>query len=586
MSRNQDNPPRRAGRLRAFIRFYKPHRRLFAVDMACALVIALVDLAFPMVTRHALNTYLPGRLYSAFFLIVGAMGLGYVLRTVMNYVVTYFGHIMGVRMEADMRRDIFAQLQRLSFAFYDKNRTGWLMSRVTTDLFDITELAHHGPEDLFISTVTLVGAFMYLFALQWQLALTVFVMVPLIIAFSMTQRRRMLGASAAVKERMAGINADLESSISGARTAKAFANEGYEMRKFEAGNSRFRGAKGSFYSAMAVFHSGMELLLSLLGLAVLLVGGLLMMNSGMGVTELVTFNLFVGAITSPVRKLTNFMEMFVVGMAGFHRFMDVMDEEPDIVDTPGARALDAVRGDIRFEHVRFAYGGGEAVLADINLHIAPGRTLALVGPSGGGKTTLCQLIPRFYDVQAGAVLLDGADIRTLRVADLRAQVGIVQQDVFLFAGSVLENIRYGKVDATPGEVMEAARKAEIHEDILAMPEGYDTAVGERGVLLSGGQKQRVAIARVFLKNPPILILDEATSALDTATEARIQRAFARLAQGRTTLMIAHRLSTIRDADEIAVVDEHGIAELGTHRALLAQDGVYAKLYAAQFDREA
>lgn len=575
---------KRSNRLAAFFGYYRPVRKLFALDMVCALVIALVDLAFPIVTRHTLNAYLPNQMYRAFFLIMGAMALGYCLRTAMSYIVTYFGHNMGVLMEASMRRDIFQQLQQLSFRFYDKNRTGRLMSRVTTDLFDITELAHHGPEDLFISCITLIGSFIYLFAIQWQLALALACMVPLIVAFSIAQRNRMRMASNAVKERMAGINADLESSISGARTAKAFANEPYEIQKFDEGNQRFRGAKSQFYSAMAIFHSGMEFLLSMMGLVVLLVGGLLMMRSGMSLTELVTFNLFVGTIQAPIRRLAGFVEQYVVGMAGFNRFMEIMDEQPDIVDAPDAIAMDQVAGEIAFEHVNFSYeGDGVNVLTDVNLTIPKGRTLALVGPSGGGKTTLCQLIPRFYDIQAGCIKLDGVDIRKIRLDSLRNQIGIVQQDVFLFAGTILDNIRYGRVDATMEEIVEAAKMAEIHEDILAMPDGYETLVGERGTLLSGGQKQRVSIARIFLRNPRVLILDEATSALDTTTELRIQQAFDRLTQGRTTLVIAHRLSTIKNADEIIVIGEEGILERGTHDALLTHGGAYAQLHNVQFE---
>ncbi len=577
-----NQPIKRSNRVQAFLRFYRPHWRLFALDMVCALVIALVDLAFPMVTRHALNTYLPDMLYTAFFLIIGAMTLGYMLRAVMSYIVSYFGHYMGVLMEADMRRDIFTQLQRLSFRFYDHNRTGRLMSRVTTDLFEITELAHHGPEDLFISMVTIVGALIYLFGLQWRLALPMFLMVPLIVGFSLMLRARMRKASAQVKEKMAGINADLESSISGAKTAKAFSNEQYEIDKFEQGNRRFMGAKGSFYSAMGLFHGGTEFLMGMMGVVVLLVGGVLMMDGQLNLTELITFNLFVGTITAPIKKLTSFMEQYVVGMAGFNRYMEIMDESPDITDAPDAVDLTDIKGDIAFEHVAFSYNdGGDSVLTDVNLSIPRGKTLALVGPSGGGKTTLCQLIPRFYDVQGGKVTLDGIDIRQIRLSSLRGHIGIVQQDVFLFAGTVLDNIRYGRVNATMEEVIEAAKRAEIHEDILHMPDGYDTLVGERGTLLSGGQKQRVSIARIFLKDPRILILDEATSALDTATEVKIQQAFERLAVGRTTIVIAHRLSTIQKADEIAVIGDRGVLEQGTHAQLIAKNGVYAGLTQAQ-----
>ncbi len=570
------------GNLRAFARYYKPHWKLFALDMACALVVALVDLMFPVVTRTVLETYLPSAMYRAFFIIIAVMGAAYLLRCAMQWIIAYFGHMMGVLMEADMRRDIFTQLQKLSFTFYDKNRTGRLMSRVTTDLFEITELAHHGPEDLFISVVTLVGSFIVLFSMQWKLALVLLVMVPILLAFTITQRERMSSSSRKVKERMAGINADIESSISGVRVAKAFTNEEYEIEKFQKGNERFKGAKKGFYSAMARFHSGMELLLNLMGLLVLLFGGLLIMSGELTLAQLITFNLYVASIQSPIRRLAQFVEQFNTGMAGFHRFEEIMKEQPDIADAPGAKALRDVKGDIRFEDVTFSYEEGRSVLRNVNLHIPQGEMLALVGPSGGGKSTLCQLIPRFYDVKEGAILLDGQDIRTLRLKDLRAAIGIVQQDVFLFAGSVLENIRYGRPDATIEQVIEAAKLAEIHDDIMAMPEGYDTVVGERGILLSGGQKQRVSIARIFLKDPRILILDEATSALDTATEVRIQRAFDRLAKGRTTLVIAHRLSTIKNADEIVVIGEQGIEERGTHAQLMEKGGAYRALHDAQF----
>lgn len=570
------------GNLRAFAQYYKPHLKLFSLDMVCALVVALVDLLFPIITRRTLEVYLPDKMYHAFFIIIGVMALCYVLRFAMNYVITYFGHIMGVLMEADMRRDIFTQLQKLSYSFYDKNRTGSLMSRVTSDLFEITELAHHGPEDLFISVVTLVGAFIVCFSMQWKLALILLLMVPILLFFAITQRKRMSETSRKVKERMAGINTDIESSISGARVAKAFTNENYEIDKFEAGNQSFKGAKKNFYSAMAVFHSGMELLLNSMGLVVLLVGGLLIMSGELSLAELVTFNLFVASIQSPIRRLAGFVEQFSTGMAGFHRFREIMRLNPDIVDTKNALPLKNVKGDIAFEDVSFAYNDKAMVLEHVNLSIPQGRMLALVGPSGGGKTTLCQLIPRFYDVIGGKITLDGRDIRDVRIKDLRASIGIVQQDVFLFAGSILDNIQYGRPGASMDEVIDAAKKAEIHDDIIQMPDGYNTVVGERGITLSGGQKQRVSIARIFLKNPQILILDEATSALDTATEQRIQAAFDRLAKGRTTLVIAHRLSTIKNADEIVVVTERGIEEQGSHDVLIKKNGIYAKLHDAQF----
>lgn len=582
---DQEETLPRSNRLKAFFRYYKPHLKWFILDMVCALGIALIDLAFPIVTRNILQVYLPEGLLGDFAVALIFMALGYGARCGLSYVVTYWGHMMGVLIEADMRRDIFTHLQRLSFRFYDKNRTGRLMSRVTTDLFDITELAHHGPEDVFISLVTLLGAFIYLFSMRWELALPLMIITPLILWFAISQRTRMRNASRAVKDKMAGINADLESSISGVRVAKAFANEPYEIKKFGQGNERFKTAKNGFYSAMAIFHSGMELMLNLLGVVALLTGGLLLFAGHISLADMVAYNLFVATIQAPIRRLTNFTEQYTTGMAGFSRFMEILEEQPDIADAPDAVTLPQVQGEIAFKGVTFFYDEGVNVLSDVNLHVPAGRMLALVGPSGGGKTTLCQLIPRFYEIQAGSITLDGKDIRQIRLDSLRGHIGIVQQDVFLFAGSVLDNIRYGRVDATLEEVVQAARMAEIHEDILAMPEGYDTQVGERGVMLSGGQKQRVSIARIFLKNPRILILDEATSALDTATEVKIQAAFDRLAKGRTTLVIAHRLSTIRNADEIVVIDEQGIREQGPHDQLLAQHGEYAALYHAQFRQQ-
>ena len=563
-----------------FAHYYKPHLGAFALDMGCALIIALVDILFPVITRKILYDYIPNQMMRTFILVVAAMLGLYVIRTAAQWVVTYIGHLMGVHIEADMRADIFAHMQKLGFSFYDKNRTGLLMSRVTTDLFDITELAHHGPEDLFISVVTLAGAFFVLFRIQPSLALVLMVSVPVIVVFVGMRREAMMRSSRAVKQRVAGINAEIESSISGIRVAKAFGNEDREIEKFSDCTGQYVDARRGYYKVMASFFSGTEFLMNLMGLSVICVGSYLIMKNKMDIATLVTFNMYVASVQSPIRKLTAFTEQFTQGMAGFQRFRAIMHETPDIVDAPGAQPLGNVRGEIEFRDVTFTYDAGkDAVLEHVNLHIEPGEMLALVGPSGGGKSTLCQLIPRFYEATSGSITLDGQDIRGIRLADLRASIGIVQQDVFLFAGTILENIRYGRPGATMDEVMEAARLAEIHEDIMKMPDGYNTIVGERGILLSGGQKQRVSIARIFLKNPRILILDEATSALDTATERRIQAAFDRLAQGRTTLVIAHRLSTIKGADEIIVVGDHGILERGTHEQLVAQGGIYADLAA-------
>ena len=568
------------GALREFAAFYKPHMGMFLLDMLCALIIALVDITFPVVTRKVLYDYIPNQALRTFILMMLAMLGLFILRTLAQWIVTYLGHLTGVHIEADMRAAIFAHMQKLGFSFYDKNRTGLLMSRVTTDLFDITELAHHGPEDLFISLVTLTGSFIILWRIQKTLALVLMIAVPLIVIFVATRRRNMMKVSREVKRRTAGINAEIESSISGIRVAKAFGNEDEEIDKFSHCTNEYVGAKKGYYRVMAGFFSGTELMMNLMSLSVICVGSYLIMKNKMDIATLVTFNMYVASVQSPIRKLTQFTEQFTQGMAGFQRFRAIMHEDPDIVDAPDAVPLDHVDGDIEFKDVSFAYDEGKGdVLSHINLHIKPGEMLALVGQSGGGKSTLCQLIPRFYEISSGSIALDGTDIRKIKLADLRSNIGIVQQDVFLFAGTILDNIRYGRPSATMEEVVEAAKMAEIHDDIMAMPDGYETIVGERGIMLSGGQKQRVSIARIFLKNPRVLILDEATSALDTATERKIQAAFDRLAKGRTTLVIAHRLSTIKNADEIVVVGEHGILEKGTHAQLVRQGGIYAELAA-------
>ena len=570
------------GYLRIFASYYKPHWKLFALDMVCALLICVVDLLFPVLSRYSMQTLLPGQAFAAFFALMAALGAAYVLKSVFYYIVTYWGHLLGVRMEADIRRDLFAHMQDLSFSFYDKNRTGQLMSRVTGDLFEITELAHHGPEDLFISAVTLLGAFCILLTIQWQLALVVFAVIPLFILYTALTRKKMMKASTEVKAKLAGINGEVESSLSGMRTAKAFANEAAESAKFDAANDQFRGAKRGYYRIMAFYQAGMEFFMGILSVLVIAFGGFLIMQGKMDFIDLTTFALYITTFITPIRKLSAFVEQFMQGMAGFKRFVELMRLEPEIQDAPDARSLTQVEGDISLENVTFRYErSAEPVLEHLSLHIRPGETVAVVGPSGGGKSTLCQLIPRFYDVTEGRVLVDGQDVRELKQHDLRAHIGMVQQDVFLFAGTIYDNIRYGRPDATEAEIIDAARKAEIYDDIAAMPQGFQTQVGERGVMLSGGQKQRISIARIFLKNPPILILDEATSALDSVTEAHIQSALDALAVGRTTLIIAHRLSTIRSASRIVVIDGSGIAEEGTHEELLAKNGAYAKLSRAQ-----
>ena len=573
---------KKSGYLRIFISYYRPHWKIFALDMACALCISLIDLAFPFVSRFAMSELLPGKLFQVFFVVMAAMAAAYVLKSVFYYTVAFWGHLLGVRMEADIRRDLFSHMQDLSFSFYDKHRTGQLMSRVTGDLFEITELAHHGPEDLFISTVTLVGAFLVMLSIRWELALVVFSVIPLFLIFTVITRRKMMAASTEVKVKLAGINGEVESSISGMRTAKAFANEAAEQEKFRQANDLFRGAKRGYYKAMATYQAGLEFAMGIMSVLVIAFGGFLIMEEKMDLIDLTTFTLYVTTFITPIRKLSAFVEQFMQGMAGFQRFVELMRVDPDIQDAPGAQEVREVKGDIWVDDVTFRYDpDSEPVLEHVSLHVKPGETIAVVGPSGGGKSTLCQLIPRFYDVTEGRILLDGQDVRDLQQHSLRAQIGIVQQDVFLFAGTIYDNIRYGRPDATEEEIFEAAKRAEIYDDILEMSNGFQTYVGERGVMLSGGQKQRISIARIFLKDPPILILDEATSALDSVTEARIQGAFDELAKGRTTLIIAHRLSTIRSAGRIIVIDGSGIQEEGTHAELMSKGGEYAQLYEAQ-----
>ena len=567
--------------LAIFLGYFGNHKRLFAIDILCTVGIAAIDLTFPLVTRKALYDLLPNQLYRTFFLIMAAVAVSYVLRTFLKYIVAYYGHTFGIRVEADIRKDLFAHMQELSFDYYDRNRTGKLMARLTSDLFELTELAHHGPEDLLTSTLTILGALVVMFSVRWELAIVVGLTIPVFLAVAMSMRKRMAKASAAAKEKTGHINQEIESSLSGVRTAKAFANEAAEIERFNAANEIYKTSKREFHKAMGMFHSSVEFFLCSLNVIIVGFGGYFVMRGEMDYRDLITFNLYITSFVNPMRKLSNFSELFANGFAGLNRFVEVMRTEPAIQDKPDARKLENVRGEIDVRDVSFAYDGDLAVLHHVTMQVQPGETIAIVGPSGGGKTTLCQLIPRFYDVTSGSISIDGLDIRDVTQQSLHENIGIVQQDVFLFADTVFENIRYGKPDATLHEVEEAAKKAEIYEDIVAMPQGFQTYVGERGILLSGGQKQRIAIARIFLKNPPILILDEATSALDSVTEAKIQRAFDNLAKGRTTLIIAHRLSTIRSASRIVSISDGVITECGTHQQLLETDGIYSQLYKTQ-----
>lgn len=567
--------------LRIFLSYFRPHLGLFTLDIACATVASLIDLAFPLLSRYAINSMLPAGAFRLFFTVMGIMAAAYALRGFLYYVIGYWGHTFGIRVEADIRRDLFRHMQSLGYEFYDRNRTGQLMSRLTSDLFEITELAHHGPEDLIISLLTIAGALIVMFTIEWRLALVVVVILPILILVLVLRRRKMSAVSKNVKKRTAAINAEIESSLSGIRTAKAFANERVELEKFDGANERFKVSKREFHKEMGIFTGSLEFFMSILSVAVVTVGGALIMGDRMELVDLFTFTLYIGTFTNPVRKLVNFAEMFANGFAGLNRFAELMRTEPDLQDAPDAVPLEHVRGEIDVEHVGFAYDGDLEVLDDVSLHVKPGETIAIVGPSGGGKSTLCRLIPRFYDVTKGDIKIDGLDVRAVTQESLHHAIGVVQQDVFLFADTIGNNIRYGKPGASMDEVIEAAKRAEIYDDIMQMPDGFDTYVGERGTLLSGGQKQRVSIARIFLKNPPILILDEATSALDSVTESKIQSALDALAVGRTTLIIAHRLSTIRSASRILVIGGGKIVEQGTHDELMKKNGLYAELKRTQ-----
>lgn len=567
--------------LKIFFNYYKPHLSLFIADMFCAFIIAAIDVAFPMFSRFALDTLIPNHKLKTFLILITAVLVIFFIRWLCNLFIDYWGHIFGNLVEQDMRRDVFNHLEELPFSFYDSNRTGKIMSRATTDLFDITELAHHGPEDFSISILTLLGSFALLLKIRWELAIIVIIAMPIILLIVGFSRKNFASTSKFVKETTAEINAELESSISGIRVTKSFVNEDFERNRFSKANLRYSMAKKNRFKYMAFFHSNIELCTNLLSLLTIGIGGYFIMMGRMKISDLVAANLFIASFTSPIKKLANFVEQFSTGIAGFTRFLELMQTEPEKKDDQDAKELLAARGNISFENVSFAYNSSNLVLKNLSMNITAGEKFALVGSSGGGKTTVCNLIPRFYEITEGKITLDGIDINKITRKSLRNQIGIVQQDVFLFAGTVKENIAYGKPNATDEEIITAAKRAEIHDDIIKMPNGYDTIVGERGIKLSGGQKQRISIARCFLKNPPILILDEATSALDTATEIKIQHAFDELSKGRTTLVIAHRLSTIKNAGKIAVVDEKGIAEIGTHEELIAKQGEYYKLYTIQ-----
>ena len=564
--------------IKIFFSYYKPHILIFAADMVCAFFIAAINVSFPILTRYLLATLIPQGAFKLFYCAVAfALGM-YALRWIFVWFVNYWGHYFGVKVETDMRRDVFAKLQEQSFAFFDTHLTGHLMSRATSDLFEITELAHHGPEDVMVSALTLVGSFVLLLRIRWELAIVVFVFLIATIAIAVANRKSLSNASRVVKEKTSSINAALENSLTGIRVTQSFTAESVEIEKFKKSNELYKESKKNFYKAMSTFHANVEFLIALLSVLVIALGGYFIMQGKMTLADLIAANLFVAAFSVPIGKLIFFVEQYTTGMAGFKRFLEIMRLDTSIKEESDAVELLSARGNVAFKDVSFSYNGNVPVLENINLEIKAGEHFALVGESGGGKTTICNLLPRFYDATSGSVFLDGIDIKKIKLESLRRQIGVVQQDVFLFAGTVRENIGYGNPNASEEEIILAAKRAEIHDDIMKMPEGYDTLVGERGLKLSGGQKQRVSIARCFLKNPPILILDEATSALDSATEMKIQSAFDALSKGRTTLVIAHRLSTIRNADKIAVVDDKGIVECASHEQLMALNGKYAALW--------
>ncbi|UUZ80698.1 ABC transporter ATP-binding protein/permease [Paenibacillus sp. P26] len=568
--------------IRRFFRYYRPYTKLFVLDFSCAVLAALLELCFPLAVNHIVDRLLPGKDWGLIVWACAALLALYLVSTGLNYIVTYWGHKLGINIEFDMRRQLFGHIQKLSFRFFDNNKTGHLMSRMTNDLFEIGEMAHHGPEDVFIAVMTLIGAFAMMLTINWKLACLTFLVVPPLIWLVVACNMKMVHASKRMFSEIADVNARVEDSVSGIRVVQTFSNEKHEMDKFMVSNRSFRQAKLQSYRIIAFGSSGMYMLMRLISLFVLICGAWFVVHGQLSYGQFVGFLLLINIFFKPIEKINAFLENYPKGMAGFKRFTEIIDTEPDVADAPDAVEVRSLRGEIRFEKVTFGYEDHAKVLKEVDLAIHAGETVAFVGPSGAGKTTLCSLIPRFYEIDGGGIRIDGTDIRRMKLASLRSQIGIVQQDVFLFSGSARDNIGYGKLGATDDEIWEAARRARLDDLIRSAPEGLDTYVGERGVKLSGGQKQRLAIARIFLKNPPILILDEATSALDTETEAAIQQSLAELSQGRTTLVIAHRLATIRGADRIVVVTEQGVTEQGRHEELVASGGVYSRLHRAQF----